>query len=177
MIACYARHCQTVCAALRRWCHSTPDVIRPCVLLNGHNGIPCSTSSDRVCCPKVMITCYTQCRFIMYTFQGQWWYAKVDVVLSCVLSKGNDGMPRRTSSDPVYAIKKGRLHAMPYVIRPCGRCNRNDGMPRPTSSDHVCCPRAMMACHTWHSLIVCDVQGWWYHAMLDVLRPCALSKG
>ena len=49
-------------------------------------------------------------------------------------------MPRRTSFDRV--LPKG-----------------DAGMPRPTSFDRVCCPNAMMSCHTY------------------VVRPCLLSKG
>ena len=52
MMACHARRRPTVYAVKgRRW-HATPDVVRPCVLQKGEDGMPRPTSFDRVCCPK-----------------------------------------------------------------------------------------------------------------------------
>ena len=52
MMACHARRRPTVYAVKgRRW-HATPDVVRPCVLQKGEDGMPRQTPFDRVCCPK-----------------------------------------------------------------------------------------------------------------------------
>ena len=52
MMACHARRRPTVYAVKgRRW-HATPDVVRPCVLPKGDDGMPRPTSLDRVCCAK-----------------------------------------------------------------------------------------------------------------------------
>ena len=48
---------------------------------------------------------------------------------------------------------------MPDVLRPCVLSKGSDVMPRPTSSDYVCCPRAVMSCHSRRC------------------RPCVQSKG
>ena len=51
-MACHARRRPTVYAVKgRRW-HATPDVVRPCVLQKGEDGMPRQTPFDRVCCPK-----------------------------------------------------------------------------------------------------------------------------
>ena len=39
MIAFQEWHCQTMCASLRQWWHAMPEVIRPCVLLKGNDGM------------------------------------------------------------------------------------------------------------------------------------------
>ena len=70
-----------------------------------------------------------------------------DVVRPCVLSKDSDGMPRPTL--PTVRAFQGRLcHATPDIIRPSVQSKGRDIMPRPTLFDCVCCPTAMMACHT-----------------------------
>ena len=57
MMACHARRRPTVYAVKgRRW-HATPDVVRPCVLQKGEDGMPRPTPFDRVCCPKAMMAC------------------------------------------------------------------------------------------------------------------------
>ena len=78
VISCHARRLSIVCAALRRLWHATPDVVRPCVLPKGDDGMPRPTSFDRfvqakgndgmprptlfhrVCCPKVMMSCHAR---------------------------------------------------------------------------------------------------------------------
>ena len=52
VISCHARRLSTVCAALRRLWHATPDVVRPCMLPKGDNGMPRPTSFDRFVLPK-----------------------------------------------------------------------------------------------------------------------------
>ena len=63
-----------------------------------------------------------------------------DIVRPCVLSKGADVMPQPTLPT-VCAFQGWRFHATPDV------------------ADRVCCPRAVMSCHTRRC------------------RPCVLSKG
>ena len=61
-----------------------PDVVLPCVLSKGGDGMPRSTSSDRLCVPKAMLECHARCRSSV-----------------CVLSQGVEGMSRSTSFDRV----------------------------------------------------------------------------
>ncbi|TMW80697.1 hypothetical protein EJD97_016477, partial [Solanum chilense] len=115
----------TVCAAKGPCWHVTPNVVRPCVLSKGNDGIKYPTSSDRVCCMRVMMTCH------------------VDVVPPCVLLKGDDSidMPNviRPCGDDVITTTN--------VVRLCVLHNCDDGMPLPTSSVRICSPKVMMACH------------------------------
>ena len=101
LMACHARHHPTMCSIQGRSWHVTPDVvrlhvlpngnvvfstqdmIRSCVLSKGHAGMPLLRSSDRMCCPRAMLTCHARRRPIV------------------LLSKNHDGMPRMTSPDHV----------------------------------------------------------------------------
>ena len=47
----------------------------------------------------------------------------------------------------------------------------------PTSSVYVCCPRATLAFYTQHCPTVCYAQGPWWHATLNTVLSCVLSKG
>ena len=53
VISCLARRLSTVCAAQRRLWHALPDVIRPCVLSKGGDGMLHLTLFDRVCRHKL----------------------------------------------------------------------------------------------------------------------------
>ena len=64
-----------------------PDVVQPCLPSKGYDGMPRSTSFDRVCYPMAMM-------------------ATPGVVRLCVLSKGGDVMPRPTFL--TVGIVKGR---------------------------------------------------------------------
>ena len=64
-----------------------PDVVRPCLSSKGYDGMPRTTSFDRVCFPKIMIE-YTP-----------------EVVRPCVQSMGGDIMPRMTSFDRLCCPK------------------------------------------------------------------------
>ena len=81
----------------------------------------------------------------------------LDVVLSYVLSKGDNNIPCPTLSDHVsFQSAKMACHA-----RRCTTvCNAkgDDGIPRLMSSDCVCCPKVIMA----------------YDAL--VIRPCVFPK-
>ena len=60
MLACHARRRSTICAALRRLWHTTLDVVQPCVLPKGDNGMPRPTSFDQLCYPKAMMACHAR---------------------------------------------------------------------------------------------------------------------
>ena len=62
MMACHDRCRSSVCAAQRRLWLATPDVIRPCVLTKGVDGMPRSTSFDHVSHPRAMMVCHTRPR-------------------------------------------------------------------------------------------------------------------
>ena len=73
---------------------------RPCVQSKGDNVMPRPTlmavvlSKGGDVMPRSTLT--TMC-----VVQGQWYHATLDVVRSCVLPKGDDGMPRASSFDCV----------------------------------------------------------------------------
>ena len=89
MMACDALLYSTIWVSQGPCVNSTPDIIRPCVLpkgddgmsrmtlsnrvcsLKGDDGIQRTTSPDRVCCSKAMIACHTRCIPIMCGFQGR----------------------------------------------------------------------------------------------------------
>ena len=81
------------------WCQVTPNVIRLYVQCQGDDGMPRPISSDCVCCLWDTMTFHTQHHMIMCVVQGRWWHATPEIVLSCILSKGDDGMP-----DPISSI-------------------------------------------------------------------------
>ena len=86
LISCHAPRRPTVCAVQGwRW-HGTPDVIRPCVLSKGGDGMPRPTSSDRVLSYCGDVIPRLRCRLSM-------------------LSKGDDGMPRPTTADRLCSPK------------------------------------------------------------------------
>ena len=63
------------------------------------------TLFDRVCCPKAVMACHALRRSTLFAIHGLLWHAPPDVVRSCVLPKGDDGMPRPTSIDCVCCTK------------------------------------------------------------------------
>uniref|UniRef100_A0A494G8B5 Uncharacterized protein n=1 Tax=Solanum lycopersicum TaxID=4081 RepID=A0A494G8B5_SOLLC len=56
MMACHAKRCLTMCAIQGQIFHATPDNNRPCVCYKGDDCKTCHTSSDRVYCPRNMMT-------------------------------------------------------------------------------------------------------------------------
>ena len=75
------------------------------VLPKGNAGMLRPMSFDRVCCPKAVMACHARCRSIVFAVQGLLWHALPDVVRSCVLPKGDDGMPSPASFDRVCCTK------------------------------------------------------------------------
>ena len=129
-----------------------PDVIRPCVSSKGYSGMPCSTLPDRECSLSAIMEFHSQRHLTVYDVQGTCCHATSNVILMCVHSKGDDGMPHATSSiyvcsprmlmachsrarSTVCVLQGILLHSTPDVARPC-----------------VCSQRAMMSCHAHHRL-------------------------
>ena len=71
------------------------------VLPKGDAGMSRPTSFDRMCYLKTMIACHARRRSTVCVIQRRRWHATPDIIQSCLLSKGDDGMPRLTSSDYV----------------------------------------------------------------------------
>ena len=150
-------------------------------------------SSDRVFCPRSMITCHARRRLTLYVFQGWWLHVFPDGIRPFLMPKRHAGMPCLTSSDRVWSLKmliawhaqrllplcavQGIwLHATPDVVSPCVLSKGNDNMPQATSSDLVYCLRAMMACNARHRPFVFPAQGTCGHSISDVVWPCVKSK-
>ena len=91
-----------------------PDVVRPCVLPKGGDGMPRSMLFDRMRCPKEVMSCHARHLSTVCAVQMRCWHATPDVVRRCVLPKGDVGMPRLTSFN--------------CLVLPKG----DDGMSRPT---------------------------------------------
>ena len=72
------------------------DVVQPCGLPKGVDGMPRPTSFDRVCCPKAVMACHALRRSIVFAVLGLLWHATPDIVRPCVLPKGGDIMARMT---------------------------------------------------------------------------------
>ncbi len=166
--------------------------------------MPRLTSFDYMCFPREMMTCHTWPHPIVCTSQGLWWHSWPDVVRPCmlskgyasiqrltlfdrVLSKGEDGMSRVTSSICVcfkIAIMawhaRGRLtvcvvqslwwHFTPDNVWSCVLSKGYDGMPHSPLFDHLCCQRVTRVCHVWlfctklimaSHIRLCEVRGQW----------------
>ena len=154
--------------------------------------MPRSTSSDRVCCPRAMMSCQARrCRSCVLpncddgmphpklptvcAVQGRRCHATPDIVRPCVLSKGEDVMPCLMSSDCV-CCPKAMMSCHARRCRPCVRSKGGDVMPHVMLSDCACSPRAVMSCHARRrsTKYVFQEQGW--HATPDVVRPCVQCK-
>ena len=82
---------------------------------------PNPTSLDCVCFPKVVMACHAGRRSIVFAIHGLLWHAPPDVVRSCVLPKGDNGMPHPTSFDRVCYPKTmmafhARLRSIVFAI-------------------------------------------------------------
>ena len=139
--------------------HPTPDVIQPCVLPKCDYSMPRPMSSDRVCCPRAMISCHNWRCMIVSAVQGRDGISTVEIIWPCVLTMVDDGMARLTSSDRLLYLR-AMINATPDVVRPC-----------------VCCTIARMAYHGWIHPTMCSFQGRWWHTTPDVVLSYMLSKG
>ena len=139
VISCHARRCQ------------------PCVLTKGGDVMPRPTSSDCVCCPKAVMSCHAQhCHRESFPRAVMICYARC--YRPCVLSKGDDVMPR-PMLPTVRAVQLRCCHAMPDIVRPCVQSKGDNVMQHMTSSNHACSPRAVMSCHARRRLTIYAVQG------------------
>ncbi len=94
MITFHARCRPCVSAIQGQWRHAKPNFIQPCVFSKGYDDLPHPKSSNRVYCPRDMITWHTRRRPIVCHFKVDSWNATPDFVLPFVLSKRDVGMPR-----------------------------------------------------------------------------------
>ena len=119
------------------------DVVRPYALSHGFGRIPCSMSSDLLCCPKALMTCHDRVVRLCELSKGY-------VVMQQSVLSGRVGCPRDIMACharrrlSVNAIQRLRRHSMPDFVRLCVLSKGDDGMPRSMLSDHVYYPRAMM---------------------------------
>ena len=104
-----------------------------CVFPKGDDVMSCPTSYDRVYFSWVIMLCHTRRHPIVCAAQGPYGHTTRNIVRLCVLSKGDNNIPRRTSSDrlcsprvimacharrrpTVCAIQGRRCHATPDVL-------------------------------------------------------------
>ncbi len=147
------------------------------------------TSFDRPCCIIAIITCHARLCLTVCVVKQIWLHAIIDVVRLRVLSKGYDRLPYPTLSDwrwwprakmsryrrcclTAHIVKRIWWHAMPDDVFMCVQFKGDDSIPRPSLSDCVSCPRTMMTCHAWSRPNMCVVEGIWWHATPDIVRPC-----
>ena len=152
-MSCNARCHHIVCVVQGRLFHATPNVAdrvcspravmschaRRCRLFVLSEGGDVTTSSYRVRCPRAVISCHADVadrvccpRAVMSCHTRR--------CRTCLLSKGGDITPHPTSSDCAVQSKGG------------------DVIPRLMLFDRLCCPKAMMACHTRRHSTVCAAQ-------------------
>ena len=110
------------------------------VLPKDHMGMQRPSSSDRACYPNTMMTCHVRRR------------------LTCILSKGNDGIPCTISS-----------------VREC--FIDNYGMSHPTLSDCLCSLREKMACLARHCPIVCNARTMKACNIRRSPKVCSIQEG
>ena len=151
-----------------------PNFVCSCVRLKGNDCMPRPTLFDNVCYARDMHECHSRHPLILCAVQGLRWHATLDVNPSCVLSKGNDGMPHPVSSNCMYyqrdmmecharrcltmfAVHGSLWKSMPNIIRPCVQSKDDDGMSYPTLSERVCCQTDMMTVHARCRPTVCTV--------------------
>lgn len=177
MVACHVKHCSTLCSFKEEWLQLTLDVVWPCVLHEGNNGMQRPTSFFCVCIPKAMMAYYVDIVWLYVLSKGKWWPLMHNIVGLRLLSKVYDRI------------------ATLYVIRPCGLDKGHDGMPCPMYSDHVlvskgddglpcptsfhcmCCLIVKMERQSWPHLTTCAAQWPCRHMMPDVVWSSVLSKG
>ena len=132
----------TMCAIQgQRW-HGIPDIIRLLVLPNSDDVIEHTISSHHLCCPKAIMASHAEHHSTMCATQGTCGHATPDILLSCVMSKGDDNMLRPTSSNRVffprdmitshtrysptmYIVQGKWLHLTHVIVRLCMRPKGN----------------------------------------------------
>ena len=118
MMACHSRRRLTICVVQGLCWHATLDFVRLCVMSKVHDVHLRPMLYDYVLCPRSMILCLARHRlhvcstrtmiecharhpYTMCAAQGILCPTMLEVLQSCVLSKGYDGMPCVRSSDRV----------------------------------------------------------------------------
>lgn len=155
-----------------------------------HDGMTRLITSDRVCCPWVIMACHARRHPIVCPIKGAWWYSTPNIVQKYVLPNEDNVMPRATYYDQVCCLKamwacNAQLHPILCVVQGrwssptmCSLQRRwwhatleiihfgvqykgDDSIPCTTTSDRACCPMDMMTCHARSCLTVCAFQGLW----------------
>ncbi|TMW80713.1 hypothetical protein EJD97_016250 [Solanum chilense] len=137
-----------------------------------------------------MMVCHDRRRLTICADQGPYRNAFPDVIRSCVLSKGDNNMPRLTSCDcgcyprETMACDARRRSTVCAAQVLCGHATPDNILPamtgyhahkssdrvcypkaimecRPTSSNGVCFPRVMMACYDRRRPIMCCPSTMW----------------
>ena len=155
---------------------TAPDIVRPCLLSKGYDGIPCVTLSDCVSYPKPMMTCHVRHRLTVRAVQGPNGNPRPPSFQPYLYSNGYDGMLRPTLSNcicnpsakmacharhhSILCVVQGLLwHATLDVVRPSMMSKGDDDIPCLMLSDHVYGPWAMMEFHARRCSFVCAAQG------------------
>ena len=115
-------------------CHT--DVVRPNELAKVHEGMPRKISSGRVCCAIAMMDFHVRRHYTLCAFQWPWWHATPDIVLSCLLSKGDDNMLRPMPFDRMFFLMDIMACNAQHHRFVCATQGLR-GIPRLTSSVHV----------------------------------------
>uniref|UniRef100_A0A3Q7J7I9 Uncharacterized protein n=1 Tax=Solanum lycopersicum TaxID=4081 RepID=A0A3Q7J7I9_SOLLC len=118
----------TVCACQEPRLHAMPDIVQPGVLAKVCEGMPREMLSKRVCCKIAMMDCHVRRQSTACAAQMPFGHATPDVFRSCVLSKGDDNLPRLMSSDCMCCLM--------YTMA-CLPSKGRTGMPRTTPYDRV----------------------------------------
>ncbi len=137
--------------------------------------MPHLTLYDHVYCPRGMMESHARHRLFICAVQEGWRHAMPDVFWPCVLTKGDDGMPRLTSS--IYVCSPRAMipwHAWRWSTV---LFKFNDHMPHLTSSNRVHCQSFMMACQDRCPPTVCTFQWQLWDATPNIVRLCVQSKG
>ena len=106
MMESNARCRGTVCATYRRYGHSTPDIIKPCVIPKGDYGMPSPTLFGHLCCPMPMQSFHARHHQTICAIQRRLRHAKFNMVRPCLYFKGYDGLPCLPPSDCVYCPRR-----------------------------------------------------------------------
>ena len=134
------------------------------------------TSSYCVCCQKELITCHNRCLVIVKAFLGWWWHSTPNVIRPCGIEWAMMALKWLTLYDRVF-LPRAMMACQDWCSSTVYVVNGRYWHATPNIVHHVCCPRAKMACHVRHRLMMRASQWKWWYAMSDVIRPSDLTKG
>ena len=139
------------------------------------NGMPSSTSSNHVCCPRFMMACHPRYHPTVSVVLRRWWPATPDAFRPCVVSKAI--MTCRVRRTLIVCGFQGQwCHAMIDIVWSFVLTKVNAIMSRLTSSNREFYRRAMITCYTRRHLSMCVVQGRPWHSIPNIVRPCVMPK-